>query len=504
MAALPASIGRYQPVALLGAGAMGSVFRAHDPLIDRMVAIKVVRADALDPATRTAFVERFRQEVQAAGRCSHPAIVGIYDFVEGDGDPSIIMELVEGRTLQQILREGAAVPVVPLLLQVLEGLGCAHGQGIIHRDIKPANIIVTPSGQAKIADFGIARLNEAVLTQAGTMVGTPHYMAPEQVTDDAVDARADLFAVGAILYEALAGRPPFAGRTIAETIQRLAGPAPVDLTGVRDRGCIPVLQRALAKDRGQRFPTAAAFASALQAATDPGQATVVPGAAAQRTAVGQRWDPALLARVERQLAVYLGPMARLVVTQATQEAASTQDLYAALTRSLPRAADRSAFLRALGGARVEPSLTMANRVGPAMTAPARAVAAPGGAVPGGGVPGGAVAGGAVPGGAVPGGAVPGGAVPGGAVPGGAVPGGAVPGGAVPNGAVPAEAVAAAQAALAFFVGPIARVLVRDAAAQARSGRDFIERLCAHVPKPDEQALLRRRLRAEVEGLLRPV
>jgi serine/threonine-protein kinase len=450
MAALPASIGRYRPVALLGSGAMGSVFRAHDPLIDRMVAIKVVRAEALDAATRAAFVERFRQEVQAAGRCSHPAIVGVYDFVEGDGDPSIVMELVEGRTLQQVLRETPGMPVVPLLLQVLAGLGCAHAQGVIHRDIKPANIIVTPSGQAKIADFGVARLNEAVLTQAGTLLGTPHYMAPEQVTDDAVDARADLFAVGAILYEALAGRPPFAGRTIAETIQRLAGPAPVELGPVRDRGCVGVLQRALAKDRGERFPTAAAFAAALAAATDPGQATLVPGA--PPTVADRRWDPALLARVERQLAVYLGPMARRVVTQATQEAATTQDLYAALTRSLPRPADRSAFLRAVGGGRVEPSLTVAPpvappvapreapRADPALTAPIRPVATPGVAVP-------------------------------------------------------ADAMAAAQAALAFFVGPIARVLVRDAAAKASSGRDFVELLCAHVPKPEEQATLRRRLRA---------
>jgi serine/threonine-protein kinase len=367
------------------------------------------------------------------------------------GDPSIVMELVEGNTLQHILRDPAAraaFPAVPVLLQVLDGLGAAHAQGVIHRDIKPANIIVTPSGQAKIADFGIARLNEAVMTHSGALLGTPNYMAPEQVSDDAVDRRADLFAVGAILYEVLAGRPPFAGRTIAETIQRLSGPEPADMAAIgMDRHCIPVLQRALAKDRARRFQTAAEFAAALQTAADPAQATVVPAA---RRASGRVWDPTLLQRVERQLAVYLGPIARRSVAQAAQEADSTEALYALLARSLPKAGDRSAFLRALGGGRVEPSLTVAGRTDPRtdpLATQTRTLPAAGGGIP-------------------------------------------------------PDAMTAAQGVLAFFVGPIARVLVRDAAAQAASGRDFVERLCGHVTKPEEQTALRRRLRAEVEPRLR--
>jgi serine/threonine-protein kinase len=403
--------------------------------------------------------------------------------VGGAADPSIVMELVEGHTLQHILRDPAtraAVPAVPILLQVLDGLGAAHAQGVIHRDIKPANIIVTPAGQAKIADFGIARLNEAVMTHSGAMLGTPLYMAPEQVSDDAVDRRADLFAVGAILYEALAGRPPFAGRTIAETIQRLTSPESADMAAiVTDRQCIPVLQRALAKDRSRRFQTAAEFTAALQAAADPAQVTVVPTA---RRAPGRVWDPTLLQRLERQLAVYAGPMARRAVAQAALDAGSAEELYGVLARSLPNAADRSAFLRALGGARVEPSLTLAGRTDPLMTGLARRGSAQTGVGSGAGA---TVAGSAHTGSTQSGSAHTGSART-----------------VASFAGIPAEAITAAQSVLAFFVGPIARVLARDAAGQATSGRDFIERLCGHVTKPDEQAALRRRLRAEVEPRLR--
>ena len=475
MGILPATIGRYRPIALLGAGAMGIVYKAHDPLIDRLVAIKVVRTEALDPATKAVFLDRFRQEVQAAGRCTHSAIVGVHDYVEGAGEPSIVMELVDGSSLQEILRDAAArgaLRPVAILSQVLEGLGYAHGQGVIHRDIKPANIIITPSGQAKIADFGIARLNEAVLTHSGAMLGTPHYMAPEQVTDDAVDRRADLFAVGAILYEILVGRPPFAGRTLAETIQRLNGPMEADVSGA-DPAYGGVLRRALAKDRRRRFQTADEFAAALNAVADACQATVIAPA---RRPPARAWDPTLLQRVERQFAVHVGPIARRAVAQAAQTAATPNELYAILARSLPAAADRSAFLRAMGGARVEPSLTVGALTAGGMTV--RRLAGSSRTGPGLTGPGLASAGHTEPTAA------------------------ASAGTSASPAVVSADAVAAAQSVLAFHVGPIARVLVRDAAVQATSAKDFIDRLCAHVPKPEEQARLRRRLRAEVESRLR--
>lgn len=474
--ALPRSIGRYRPTAVLGAGAMGTVYQAHDPAIDRMVAIKVVRTDALDAASRAEFIDRFRREVQAAARCAHPAIVAVHDFIGDAGNPAIVMELVQGSSLQHLLRDPARQPagIAAILLQVLGGLGYAHSQGVTHRDIKPANIIVTPSGQAKIADFGIARLNETSMTQTGAMLGTPSYMAPEQVAEDAVDHRADLFAVGAILYEAFAGRPPFAGRTLADTLLRLSGPLPADMAPIEAEGAaafVPLLRRALAKSPAQRFQSADEFAAALQDAAAPmlgagsdatvlltgggaggttiGPATVGPPTMRPAATIARRWDPALLQRVERQLAQYLGPVARVTVARAAERAADADQLYAAVAESLRSAADRSAFLRALGGARIEPTLSGTHRAATRPPAPPPAAASP------------------------------------------------APGG------IPSDAVAAAQMALAHFVGPIARMLVRDAAAQASSGKDFVDRLCAHLTKPEEITALRRRLRTEVEPKLGP-
>ncbi len=455
-AALPPSIGRYRPTGILGTGAMGTVFKAHDPAIDRMVAIKVVRTDALDAETRAEFIERFRLEVQAAARCAHPAIVAVHDFVGDAGNPAIVMELVEGSSLDRIMQDPLRRPaVVGILQQVLGGLGYAHGQGVTHRDIKPANIIVTPSGQAKIADFGIARLNGTSLTQGGAMLGTPGYMAPEQVTGDAVDRRADLFAVGAILYEAFAGRPPFAGRTVADTLVRLSSPTPADLAPIEAAGAgilVPVLRQALAKRPAERFQSVDEFSAALAGAAAPRTAASAANAAMAATVgpgigetMGRRWDPALLQRLERQLTQYLGPIARVTVARAADRSADPEQLYATIADSLRNTADRSAFLKGIGGTRAGQTLAGTHRL---TETAARPPTLPGQAAP-----------------------------------------------------IPPEAVTAAQVVLTRFVGPIARMLVRDAAAQAQSGRDFLDRLASHVTRPDEVADLRRRLRAEVEPKL---
>jgi eukaryotic-like serine/threonine-protein kinase len=172
----PLAIGRYQVLDALGSGAMGTVYKASDPVIGRNVAIKVIRIDADSAQDHAASVARFRAEVQAAGRCAHPAIVGIYDFLEQAGDPAIVMELVEGNSLHAALRDPtvrATLSVPEVLLQVLDGLGYAHGQGVIHRDVKPANILLTASGQPKIVDFGIARSPDGDATLGGAMMGTP-------------------------------------------------------------------------------------------------------------------------------------------------------------------------------------------------------------------------------------------------------------------------------------------------------------------------------------------
>lgn len=457
---VPETIGRYKPISVLGRGAMGTVYRAQDPLIGRMIAIKVVRTEALDEETRASFIDRFRLEVQAAGRCSHPAIVGVHDFLEDGGNPAIVMELVEGQSLQVVLGSLEGRASVPgLLLQVLSGLAYAHGQGITHRDIKPANIIVTATAQAKIADFGIARLNETSLTIGGGTIGTPSYMAPEQVSNLEVDHRVDLFAVAAILYESLVGRPPFAGRSMADTIRRLSTPDPADLTPIAESPFASVLKRGLAKEPEARFPSADSFATALrEAISDDPQATVPLAHAAGRAAppppaptMARNWDTALLQRVERKLAQSMGPVARMMVAKAAAESADLDELYARLAQGMRDTADRSAFLRSLGNARVEPSLTQ--------TPTARQRPPP---------------------------------------PSVTVPPPMTVGGPL---TIPPEALKAAQAALAFHLGPIARILVQRAAAQANSPRDFMEALAAHVTKPEEAAALRRRLRTEVEPKL---
>ena len=396
----------------------------------------------------------------------------------------------------------AAYPLPGVLHQVLEGLGYAHDQEIIHRDIKPANILVTPSGQAKIADFGVARLAGANATLTGAMFGTPSYMAPEQLIDDRVDHRADLFSVGAILYEMLAGKSPFAGRTVPETMMRLSGPNPADMAPVVAAGgkmFVPVLQQALAKDRERRFQTAEAFLAALEAASSGSKGATEDDPGATIVMVSQRpkppaFDPSFLQRVELHLARFVGPIARTMVTQAARQASSPGDLYALLARDLPDAANRSLFLRLVGGGRVEPSLgdrgrpgqTMAPRtVAPQTMAPRTVVPTDDGPADHGTRDDGASNDTATD--------------------------NTAPNDTTPNdttsprtfgaGSITPAATAAAQAALVQYVGPIARVLVRDAAAQATSRRDFIDRLCAQVTKPDERAALQRRLRAEVEPKL---
>jgi hypothetical protein len=488
----PSAIGRYQILDVIGSGAMGTVYQARDPAIGRDVAIKVVRIDADSAQERAASIARFRQEVQTAGRCSHPAIVAIYDFLDESGDPAIVMELVEGSTLRRILRDPATraaslLPDVPL--QVLDGLGYAHGQGIIHRDIKPANILVTLSGEAKIADFGIARLtsNSAAshATLVGEMLGTPSYMAPEQLTNDRVDNRTDLFAVGAILYEMLAGKAPFAGQALSETILRLASADAADMApieAVEDGRFVSVLQRALAKDRTLRFQTADEFAAALRAAS-PDANRIVPDVSGATVVLGSfpvgqaSFDPALLQGVELHLARFVGPMARMMVARATQQARTVNDLYTLLARELPNAADRSMFLRLVGGGRVEPCI--GGRGGPGQTMAPRTRA-------------------------------PLTVAPNTSAPRTSAPRTSAPRIVEPETIPPRRpaaelispaALAAAQAALVVHVGPIARVLVRDAATGATSGRDFIDRLCAHVTKPEDRAVLQRRLRAEVEPKL---
>ncbi|MGC2201014.1 MAG: serine/threonine-protein kinase, partial [Stellaceae bacterium] len=178
------SIGRYRIEALLGAGAMGEVYRAYDPAIDRLVAIKVVRPELIAGSGAEQLLERFRREARAAGRRVHPNIVAIWDFGDDNGVPFLVMEYIDGRGLNEIIKSSgllAAKPAIAIIAQVLSALGFAHDSGIVHRDIKPSNIMVLIGGQVKVADFGVARIDSSEFTIVGDLLGTPAYMAPEQL-----------------------------------------------------------------------------------------------------------------------------------------------------------------------------------------------------------------------------------------------------------------------------------------------------------------------------------
>src|SRR5262249_31557994 len=208
------SIGRYRVEALLGTGAMGEVYRAHDPAIDRLVAIKVVRPELVAGSGGDQLLERFRREARAAGRRFHPNIVAIWDFGEEDGIPFLVMELIEGKSLDEILKASGLFTAdrsIRIITQVLNALGFAHESGVIHRDVKPSNIMVLQQDHVKVADFGIARIDASDFTIVGDLLGTPAYMAPEQLTGAPVDHRTDLFAAGVILFEMLTGVKPFRG-----------------------------------------------------------------------------------------------------------------------------------------------------------------------------------------------------------------------------------------------------------------------------------------------------
>src|SRR5262245_2468838 len=246
---------------------MGMVYRGRDEVLDRDVAIKTLTAEGvLDTDSR----RRFEVEAKAAARLQHPNILTVFELGEDRGMPFIAMELLPGSDLEALLRSGEPMPLrerLEVMIQVLRGLAFAHEHGIVHRDIKPSNIRLLDDGTAKIMDFGIAKLGGMNLTRTGYMVGTVHYMSPEQVRAQPLDGRSDVFSVGVILYEMLAGQRPFVGAAATDVLYQIAQvePAPLPLTalgGVGER-LRSVVATALAKDPAARYATASAMADAL-------------------------------------------------------------------------------------------------------------------------------------------------------------------------------------------------------------------------------------------------
>ena len=268
------AIGRYQILGELGRGAMGIVYRAQDPTIGRQVAIKTIRlADLSDHAERDRLRERLFREAQSAGILSHPGIVVVYDVGEQDDITYIAMEFVNGPSLEKLLLADDA-PEPELILNVLRqtaaGLDYAHKKGIVHRDIKPGNIMLDQDGTVKITDFGVAKLAAShQLTQAGTVLGTPNYMSPEQVQGKDVDGRADQFALAVVAYEMLTGEKPFMGEQLTTVLYKIVSeepPAPHQLNPSLGFAVAMVVARALTKNPAKRYPTCTEFISALEAA----------------------------------------------------------------------------------------------------------------------------------------------------------------------------------------------------------------------------------------------
>ena len=265
------TLGKYAIRRLLGRGAMGAVYEGWDPIIARRVAIKTVRIpDASDPETAEALA-RFRREAQAAGRLTHPNIVGVFDYGETDDLAYIVMEFVDGPTLKSLLDKQerfALADIVRIMDDLLAGLQFSHERGVVHRDIKPANVMLTSSGQAKIADFGIARIESSSMTQAGTVLGTPAYMSPEQFMGQVVDSRTDIYSSGVLLYQLLTGDRPFDGgmSAIMHKALNTEPPAPSLITVTAPLSLDAVVRRAMAKRPDDRFASAVAFAEAMRTA----------------------------------------------------------------------------------------------------------------------------------------------------------------------------------------------------------------------------------------------
>jgi serine/threonine protein kinase len=266
--ALPQSIGKYRIVKLLGRGGMGAVFQAFDPHLERDVALKVMLPQFADQPEHKL---RFEREARAVARMMHPNVVTVFDLgYHTDGSPYIVMELLKGRDLLHLLHEEPSLALrrkVAIAVQVLEGLAHAHKVGIVHRDIKPGNVFIVEGGDAKIMDFGIARISESGAAASGLVVGTANYMSPEQVTGGVVDGRSDLFSVGCMLAEMAGGRPPFESDSVMSTLYRIANAEPIlDLPEGEDgEQLAPVLRQALVKDPAERIATAGELAAALRA-----------------------------------------------------------------------------------------------------------------------------------------------------------------------------------------------------------------------------------------------
>ncbi len=316
-------IGKYTVSSEIGRGGMGIVYRALDPYIGRTVAVKTVRLDLLRQETgKDEALKRFLREAQAAGNLSHPNIVTIYEVGEHEGLIYIAMEHIEGASLEAMLQQGrkfSLEEIVRLVAQVSAALDYAHGKGIVHRDIKPANILVGGDLKVSIVDFGIARTAASTMTQTGMLMGTPRYMSPEQISGKKVDSRADIFSLGAILYELLTQRNPFEGESITTVIYKIMHaelPPLSDYDRQLPAALDAVVRKALARDADARYATCAELLAGLRGclpSASPGDAGSEGRAGLEQTQLLRNGERTVLQAPAARSRRWLPAMAALVL-----------------------------------------------------------------------------------------------------------------------------------------------------------------------------------------------
>ena len=360
-------IGDYQVVERLGAGGMGAVYKVRNLITDRLEAMKVLLPDLRQAAD---LAERFNREIKVQASLVHPNIAALHTALRVENQLLMIMEFVEGFSLAERLRQGPmqVMESMGYTSQVLSALSYAHERGVIHRDIKPANIMVTPSRVVKLMDFGIAASTNSGklqdrLTAAGMALGSVHYMSPEQVKAGAPDARSDLYSLGVTLYEMVTGQCPMRGNSEYEIMAAhlaLTPPPPIDLNPFLPPALSAIILKSIAKRPDDRFQTATDFRAKLESlmsvATPSGaQPAVVsesgpniPARSATPPSGTATLNPGLLEATVKDLAVYIGPMAKIIVNRAAKQAQNPKQLYEAVSGEIASPTDRAKFLAKRG------------------------------------------------------------------------------------------------------------------------------------------------------------
>ncbi|MGB7602603.1 MAG: serine/threonine-protein kinase [Candidatus Sulfotelmatobacter sp.] len=363
------TIGDYEILSLLGRGGMGKVFKVRNVISDRIEAMKVLLPDV--DATPD-LPERFLREIKLVATLDHPNIAGLRTALRSGNQMLMIMEYIDGQPLDQ-LRPYPPDPrsAAHLIIQVLSALSYAHQRGVIHRDVKPSNVLVRPDQTVKLTDFGIAsRSGDPRLTGPGMALGSLYYMSPEQIKAFPVDARSDIYSVGVTLYEIVTGCRPVQGDSLfsimAAHLQQIPVP-PIQLVPQIPPELSSIIERALQKSPEDRFQTGEDFRTALSNVypdLHSPVATAAPYRISSSTSTprptpsttqsapltppsSQSFDPVLLETVRKNLAAYIGPMAKVIVTRAAKTARSRQDLYEKLAEEIPSPKERQTFLRSL-------------------------------------------------------------------------------------------------------------------------------------------------------------